>query len=175
MEYIQDSLFGKMYPEHSQATKARTSAPSAKNSSKSSSRPPLCLRFLKTDGPMRTVIAVKDGRLHIEFLTHNTGEFPSAVVESTLSSILEASAPEKYYLSAKACEGILRRAERRGKELPPMLKTALEQMIERERSQVEPTAEERFQTLKTCAELGQMEADGMIGAYPQDVEETEAV
>jgi len=30
-------------------------------------------------------------------------------------------------LSAKACEGILRRAERRGKELPPMLKTALEQ------------------------------------------------
>lgn len=30
-------------------------------------------------------------------------------------------------LSAKACEGILRRAERHGKELPPMLKTALEQ------------------------------------------------
>jgi hypothetical protein len=41
--------------------------------------------------------------------------------------------PGKYYLSAKACEGILRRAERRGKELPPMLKEALEQMIEREK------------------------------------------
>ena len=37
--------------------------------------------------------------------------------------------PKKYYLSAKACEGNLRRAERRGKELPPMLKTALEQQI----------------------------------------------
>lgn len=48
-------------------------------------------------------------------------------VESTLSQILEANVPKKYYLSAKACEGILRRAERRGKELPPMLKTALEQ------------------------------------------------
>lgn len=52
---------------------------------------------------------------------------PSAAVESTLSQILEANVPKKYYLSAKACEGILRRAERRGKELPPMLKTALEQ------------------------------------------------
>ena len=65
----------------------------------------------------------------------NTGEYPNVVVESTLSSILEANAPEKYYLSAKACEGILRRAERRGKELPPMLKAALEQMIEREKAE----------------------------------------
>jgi hypothetical protein len=44
-----------------------------------------------------------------------------------LSQILEAEVLPKYYLSAKACEGILRRAERRGKELPPMLKDALEQ------------------------------------------------
>jgi hypothetical protein len=64
----------------------------------------------------------------------NTGESPSVAVESTLSSILEANVPEKYYLSAKACEGILRRAEKRGKELPQMLKAALEQMIERDRT-----------------------------------------
>lgn len=74
--------------------------------------------------------------MHIEFLTHNTGECPSVAVESNLSSILQANAPKKYYLSAKACEGILRRAERRGKELPPMLKTALEQMIEMEKTAV---------------------------------------
>jgi hypothetical protein len=49
-----------------------------------------------------------------------------------LSSILEVNAPEKYYLSAKACEGILRRAERRGKQLPEMLRIALEQQIARE-------------------------------------------
>lgn len=35
----------------------------------------------------------------------------------------------KYYLSPKACLGILRRAERRGKELPKMLKDALEEVV----------------------------------------------
>jgi hypothetical protein len=48
-----------------------------------------------------------------------------------LSSILQVNVPEKFYLSPTACEGILRRAERRGKQLPPMLKEALEQQIER--------------------------------------------
>ena len=67
------------------------------------------------------------------FLTLNTGECPNVAVESTLSSILEGNAPEKYRLSAKACEGILRRSERRGKELPEMLRIALEQTIAREK------------------------------------------
>ena len=44
-----------------------------------------------------------------------------------LSAILEERAPEKYSLSPKACAGILRRAERRGKDLPPLLKAALTQ------------------------------------------------
>ena len=38
---------------------------------------------------------------------------------------LEAEVPAKYYLSPKACAGILRRAERRGKTLPPHLEAAL--------------------------------------------------
>ena len=42
-----------------------------------------------------------------------------------LSAILEADVPERYSLSPKACAGILKRAERRGKDLPPLLKTAL--------------------------------------------------
>ena len=67
-----------------------------------------------------------------EFLMLNTGESPSVGVESTLSSILEVNVPEKYYLSSTACEGILRRAENRGKELPKMLKEALEQQIARQ-------------------------------------------
>lgn len=65
--------------------------------------------------------------MHTEFLMRNIGESPSVAVESTLSQILEDNVPEKYYLSQKACEGILRRAERRGKKLPDVLKTALEQ------------------------------------------------
>ena len=51
-------------------------------------------------------------------------ECPSVENASHLSQILEASPHPKYSLSAKACLGIVRRAERRGKELPPLLKTA---------------------------------------------------
>lgn len=55
---------------------------------------------------------------------------PNGVGESlsSLASVLEAgSLPPRFYLSPKACQGILRRAERRGKALPPMLKAALDQ------------------------------------------------
>ena len=61
--------------------------------------------------------------------TPNTSERHSDAGESFLSWILEGDAPGKYSLSPKACAGILRRAERRGKALPPMLKMALEQQI----------------------------------------------
>ncbi len=52
---------------------------------------------------------------------------PSGAGACFLSAILQEEVPEKYSLSPKACAGILRRAERRGKELPPLLKAALEQ------------------------------------------------
>ena len=38
---------------------------------------------------------------------------------------LQDDPPRKYYLSKTACLGILRRAEARGKELPPQLRDAL--------------------------------------------------
>lgn len=62
-------------------------------------------------------------------LTLSIGVSPSAAVESTLWRILEEDAPERYYLSAKACAGVLRRAERRGKTLPKMLREALEEAV----------------------------------------------
>ena len=46
--------------------------------------------------------------------------------EYLLSSILMDNVPERFSLSPKACQGILRRAEKRGKELPEVLKVALE-------------------------------------------------
>jgi hypothetical protein len=53
------------------------------------------------------------------------GECSSSV--ASLSEVLETGPlPPRFSLSAKACSGILRRAERRGKALPPMLKAALE-------------------------------------------------
>lgn len=57
----------------------------------------------------------------------NFGAYPNGVEESSLWQILEDNVPEKYYLSEKACQGILRRAERRGKELPVLLRVALMQ------------------------------------------------
>jgi len=60
------------------------------------------------------------------YSTPNITESPSAAAESFLSQVLEPDAPAKYCLSKKACEGILRRAAKRGKELPDMLKEALE-------------------------------------------------
>jgi hypothetical protein len=61
-----------------------------------------------------------------EFWTLNILEYPSGAVASSLSDILEiGEVPERYYLSGTACRGILRRAEKRGKELPEALKSAL--------------------------------------------------
>lgn len=58
--------------------------------------------------------------------TLNTSEFPSGGVESSLSDILETGGvPQQCFLSAEACAGILRRAEKRGKTLPERLRTAL--------------------------------------------------
>ena len=63
---------------------------------------------------------------HGGYLMRSTGESPNVENVSTLSQILQAGAPEKYYLSPKACLGILRRASVRGKELPELLRKALE-------------------------------------------------
>lgn len=81
------------------------------------------------NGLMPDVWSEQDGLSPGGSTTLNTGESPSDARGSTLSQILEANAPEKFCLSAKACQGILNRAERRGKVLPTMLREALEEVI----------------------------------------------
>jgi hypothetical protein len=62
-----------------------------------------------------------------ECWTLNTSEFHSGAGACSLWDILEiGDVPQRFFLSAKACQGILRRAERRGKELPAPLRLALE-------------------------------------------------
>lgn len=56
---------------------------------------------------------------------HSFGECPREEKESRLSQILEASPHPKYCLSEKACQGILNRANNRGKKLPRLLEEAL--------------------------------------------------
>jgi site-specific DNA-cytosine methylase len=50
-----------------------------------------------------------------------------------LSDILEPHAPPRFFLSPKAAAGILRRAKRRGRELPPHLNQALIALAEHDR------------------------------------------
>lgn len=60
------------------------------------------------------------------------GRYRNAAGASSLSEVLEPTAPETYSLSARACEGIIRRAARRGKPLPEILRAALEWVIARD-------------------------------------------
>ena len=60
-------------------------------------------------------------------LTLSISDSPSDASVCSLSDVLETGeVPRGYYLSGTACRGILRRAEKRGKNLPPALQAALE-------------------------------------------------
>jgi len=66
-----------------------------------------------------------------ESLTLNTGESHSAAAVCFLSDVLEDQPVQaRYFLSVKACSGIIRRATSRGKALPVMLRRALEQVAQ---------------------------------------------
>ena len=118
--------FGRMCREHSQSMGGQISQPSLKKQSVSQNQKPLTLQYLATDGLLPDATWEDAGLLLGEYLTLNTGESHNVAVESRLSQILEANPHPKYCLSPRACQGILNCAERRGKELPEMLRTALE-------------------------------------------------
>ena len=66
----------------------------------------------------------------IESLTLSSSEWPSDADVCLLSDTLETGdVPQRFYLSAKACQGILRRAEKRNKTLPEPLQRALEAVV----------------------------------------------
>ena len=57
----------------------------------------------------------ESGALLGGYTTRSFGEYPKEENASRLSQILEECAPPKYYLSERACRGILTRAARRDK------------------------------------------------------------
>ena len=135
----QDTWCGKTCQEHSAATKGKTLLQSWKKQSELQNRkPPLCL-CLKTDSqqPESCMMKWEPGQLLGEYTTRSFGECPSADAESRLSQILEECPHPKYYLSVKACRGILRRADGRGKDLPDALLRALWYQIRRNRAVME--------------------------------------
>ena len=124
---------GKMCPELSAPTKEPISASCFKKPQKwPANKPPLFLS-LKTDGLQPDALPMweDNGALRGEYLMHSFGVCPKDENASHLSQILEASPHPKYSLSARACLGILNRAEKRGKQLPEILKLALIQQAQR--------------------------------------------
>ena len=77
------------------------------------------------NGKMQGALWEENLVLHGESWMHNISESPKDVRESFLSQILQEKVQEKYYLTKKACQGILNRAQIRNKKLPELLENAL--------------------------------------------------
>ena len=131
MECIQLSLFGKTCPEHLAPMEEKISEPYWKNLPAWNNQ---TLQFLDlrrgADGAKPEQSPETDGLWLGDSLMLNIGEPPREESVSLLSQILEVNVPQKYFLSARACQGILIRASRRGKKLPDLLQMALLEMIE---------------------------------------------
>lgn len=110
---------GKTSPASSASTRARTSL-----ASWAPSWAPPSL-FPPQDGLAQVWQAAPEALRLGGCSTLNGSECPNAAAACSLSQILEASAPTRFYLSAKAARGILRRAEKRGRKLPTALESAL--------------------------------------------------
>lgn len=134
-----DSWCGRtcLEPCQAETQKEKTSASSLRKSQGSATRLPLFLDL--RNGRTQDASWQMGGALLGVYMMHSFGEqpktlmaecgftaLPNGVSVSRLSQILVDSPLPKYYLSAKACSGILNRANKRGKELPKELKDALE-------------------------------------------------
>ena len=117
---------GKTCSEPSRATPGRTSELSSKKPQRSQTRPPLFLDLRKTrSGHQADASWVTAGALPGEYTMRSFGEYPSEERGSRLSQILQEEVHLKYYLSGRACQGILNRAKRRKKEIPEEMKRIL--------------------------------------------------
>lgn len=112
-------------PCQAEPQKERTSESSSKKQPKSQMKLPLYLDLRKENGRIADASWEMGGALLGQYGMHSFTESHNGVGESRLSAILQANVPERYYLSQKACLGILKRALRRGKQLPRILEMAL--------------------------------------------------
>lgn len=79
------------------------------------------------NGQSRVWLLDPGGEQRGVYSTLNFSAWPNDASVCSLSQVLEkGSIPPRYFLSPKACAGILRRAEKRGKQLPDALRQALE-------------------------------------------------
>ena len=82
--------------------------------------------YRQMDGKTPELLSAKTGWSNGAAWTRSFSESRNAAGECSLWQILETGEIDpRYYLSPRACAGILRRAEKRGKQLPPALEAAL--------------------------------------------------
>ena len=78
------------------------------------------------DGRVQVLCVRPNAKSHGESWMPNISESPNAAEECSLWQVVETDVSPKYYLSNRAKAGILKRAEHRKKNLPPLLRAALE-------------------------------------------------
>ena len=127
--FAPDGSAGRMSPACSAAAslKGRTSGSSWNRSPELQTIPYLSLDLTPGAG---NLLGNYEWELHSPWRgrssTLNTGPAPpSGDAGCSLSLILQDNPPRKYYLTRRACLGILRRAKERGRPLPPQLHAAL--------------------------------------------------
>lgn len=143
MEKPEECSSGKTSPAHS----ATTQTPSGVSLPDSSEKINLLslVHDLNADGPQsigggakspiamfqsgrtRVVLLDPSGQSRGGSMMPNISAWPNGASVCSLSDVIEQQAiPRKYFLSPKACAGILRRAEKRGKNVPERLRLALQ-------------------------------------------------
>lgn len=138
-KHVPGGSFSKTCPASSQVLAGRTSEPSSQplpdiQPDASSSHPKAAGATAGSSSHTQT-----DTVLLGRCLTLNSSESRSAAGVCSLSDILDRGhIPQKYFLSPRACEGILRRAERRGKVLPGPLAQALRAVADTETTPIPP-------------------------------------
>ena len=128
MDIIQDISCGRMSLGLSPVTRVRISGRSSK---KSAALKNLRFQWLDMrygsppDASWETVTLWPGASSSL-----SSGVFPKEDNASTLSQILMDKVPPRFYLSPRACQGILRRASEHGRVLPEVLRLALEQQAQ---------------------------------------------
>ena len=116
------SSSGKMFQESS----APRTTPSGASLGRSLDAIPPSSRWPRPGGPTRVWLLDPGEQSPGASWMPNISAWPNDAAVCSLSQVLEKGLiPQRFFLSGKACAGILRRAEKRGKSLPPPLHAAL--------------------------------------------------
>lgn len=176
--HVRDGLSGRMFRGFSLPEAGGTSRPLSDNSQDGTC--PCQPMGGATEASYRT--SAGDTGWPTECLTLNTREFPDFQAQSrsadgafsssdTVAGLTEVlwtgSIPLRYYLTEKACRGILRRAENRGKTLPDILRKALTEQAVMMESLEEAMKSQRTEDRMTAGERLEAEVRrmGFADAY----------